>query len=362
MPYTHKKTGKNEVTVYKKDSGEVVGHTTPGKLNDYLAALHMHADDAKGMAKGGVVEAPRKILPPMMAMADGGEVPDLSDLPTPDENAPPVAPPASPVAPASPIPSILAGAQGLGAQAAGGYTPQMRNQLYAAMLQRANTTPMAVGNTLASVGDAIARGYGRDQGANFLQNSLQNTQKTREEGLGAFDATQKMALAQTQAGMELGKMDPNSALSKMSQEAFSGPLKKLGYGDADIAKMPASQIEAVTNVALKYGDIQAQKELKEATLELTAKMNEAQIGNMKAQQQARQDELKRQQEEANKALDVEASSHWLAHPFLAAQARSRLAQGAAGAAAPTAVEAPHGMTVVQNGHTYTWNPQTKKYE
>ena len=173
-----------------------------------------------------------------------------------------------------------------------------------------------------------------------------------------------MALAQTQAGMELGKMDPNSALSKMSQDAYSGPLKKLGYSEADIAKMPASQIESVAQVALKYGDIESQKELKEATLQLTATMNQAQIANLKAQQEARTTELKRQQEEANKALDTEAASHWLMHPILASQARSRLAAGSSGGApaAATAEAPPHGMTVVQNGHTYNWNPQTKKYE
>lgn len=57
MPYEHKKTGKNEVTVSKKDSGKVVGHTSPGKLNDYLAALHIHSGD--NAAGGGVVEIPK---------------------------------------------------------------------------------------------------------------------------------------------------------------------------------------------------------------------------------------------------------------------------------------------------------------
>lgn len=58
MPYSSKKTGKNEITVYKKDSGEVVGHTTPEKYNGYMAALHMH--EPKGMAGGGVVEAEKE--------------------------------------------------------------------------------------------------------------------------------------------------------------------------------------------------------------------------------------------------------------------------------------------------------------
>jgi hypothetical protein len=51
MPYsTSQKNGK--VTVSKKEGGhsKVVGHTTPGKKNAYLAALHIHSKD-KDMKK-----------------------------------------------------------------------------------------------------------------------------------------------------------------------------------------------------------------------------------------------------------------------------------------------------------------------
>jgi hypothetical protein len=44
MPYTTSKSD-GKVTVSKKVGGhsKVVGHTTPGKKNDYLAALHIHS-------------------------------------------------------------------------------------------------------------------------------------------------------------------------------------------------------------------------------------------------------------------------------------------------------------------------------
>lgn len=44
MPYGYRKSG-DKITVFKKDTGKVVGHTTPGKLKDYLAALHIHANE-----------------------------------------------------------------------------------------------------------------------------------------------------------------------------------------------------------------------------------------------------------------------------------------------------------------------------
>jgi hypothetical protein len=52
MPFTHRKTGPNKVCVYKKDTGEKVGCTTPGNLNKYLAELHIHSkENRKGKSK-----------------------------------------------------------------------------------------------------------------------------------------------------------------------------------------------------------------------------------------------------------------------------------------------------------------------
>jgi hypothetical protein len=53
--------------VTKKDSGDVVGHTTPGKLGDYLAALHIHAPE--GHSEGGMVLDGLKDLNPSIIEA-----------------------------------------------------------------------------------------------------------------------------------------------------------------------------------------------------------------------------------------------------------------------------------------------------
>ena len=44
MPYTYRKTAPDQYTVYKKDTGKVVGHTggTKQELRKYLAALHIN--------------------------------------------------------------------------------------------------------------------------------------------------------------------------------------------------------------------------------------------------------------------------------------------------------------------------------
>ncbi len=53
MPYDYRKSGKG-YEVYKKDTGEVVGHTTKENLKKYLAALYVHSKD-KGKDSGRIV-------------------------------------------------------------------------------------------------------------------------------------------------------------------------------------------------------------------------------------------------------------------------------------------------------------------
>lgn len=292
------------------------------------------------------MKASRKILPPEVAMASGGMVPDMGDVPIPGQMPPQNVPQGTM---ASPMPAILAQSQGLGAQVAGQYNPQMRNQLYQAMLERQNSLPQGIGSGLASVGDAIARGYGHGT-SNFLDSTLKGQQDTTKGGLDAFDSSAKMNMQQTQAGMELGKMDPTSAISKAAQAAYEGPLSKLGYTKEQVAQMPASSIESVAQVALKYGDIESQKELKEATLQLQAMLGNATVRNQQSERAQRQQEIDR-------AADTEAAKHWALHPQLAAAARERLAKG--GAAAPTAHPAPV-VPPAAPGHTFATEAEADK--
>jgi hypothetical protein len=45
MPYTHRKLKNGKIGVFLKSTGKKVGETTAGKLNSYLAALHIHSKD-----------------------------------------------------------------------------------------------------------------------------------------------------------------------------------------------------------------------------------------------------------------------------------------------------------------------------
>jgi hypothetical protein len=212
---------------------------------------------------------------PAKGYAYGGVVDDLGQVPMPNEAPPPVQNVPRGTMP-SPIQGILSQSQALGTKMAGQYTPDMRNQLYAAMLERQNSMPNALGGALASAGDAIARGYGRSN-SDFLDKTMQSQKDTLQGGLNAFDTAQKGSLAQTQAGMELGKMDPGSEISKLHQDAYGEALKSLGYTEDQIKKLPATQIQAIADIGLKRADIEAQEKLKEATINLQGMLGVANI-------------------------------------------------------------------------------------
>ena len=61
MPFAHKKLPNGKIEVFKADTGKKVGITTPGKLQGYLAALHINSPENK-MNMGGE------------CYAEGGEV------------------------------------------------------------------------------------------------------------------------------------------------------------------------------------------------------------------------------------------------------------------------------------------------
>jgi hypothetical protein len=291
---------------------------------------------AKGYAAGGVVTN------------------DLGAVPMPTEPPLPPAPPAAPT-----LPSIMNNAQSLGRQLYGQYTPDARNQLYSAIAERQTSMPFGIGAGLANVGDAIARGYGGSQ-TNYLDKTLQSQKDARSEALGAFDTAQKENLGMTQSGMELGKMVPGTDLSKLAQQAYSGPLKKLGYTDEQISKMPANQIEAVAQVALKYADVHSQEELKKATLELQSMIGNANIMNRRqelelAKVKAAQEEQEKRaarQGDAAKALVNRGAVQRVSDFVTGNPATKVLQEQAAGGDAPVKVNSTAEYNALPAGAVY----------
>lgn len=333
--------------------------------------------------------ASRKILPPEMCMAGGGLVPDMGDVPIPGSSfdvgtggsttyktagvippPPPMPmsmaglpPPAAPMAvprgtppsmPPTP-PGAMPGLEeimGSARQAAGSlygqYTPDRRNELYAALLQKQNGMGNAIGSTLAGVGDAIAHGYGRDQ-TSFLDKTLQGQKDTTKEGLEAFDTGQKQTLGATAAGMDLQKMDPNSAISKISREAYAPLLTKLGYSADALSRMSGANVESAAKVAADYGGKEMENLYHQAQLIVEQSQQRAALG------------LKKEEIQSNRLKEK------VEHPILsalptAANAEADKIAGLGGSGGGGAAQTgPYGAEIQKGGTTYVWSPITQKY-
>lgn len=342
MPYSSKKTGKNEVTVYKKDSGKVVGHTTPDKYNAYMAALHIHSGGKA--AKGGLVspypeqeqqleeegtkgstdESNDPEFEEMPHLADGdilgspdtdfgvdtGDSDTVKGLPlnpaaippqTPAAQppAPPMAaPPKPPIAPAAApaaprMPGMPAGVtpdmlqQYLNQQRAqvNRYSPDQQYALEQAMLK----SRTGLGGSLASAGatfaDGIMQGVARAGNPGFAKAQEEKAQDIENQATGAMERARKGSMEQVEANQKIDMMDPQSIMSKVYQGAFAPIFAKMGYDPKSVAAMPASQINTVADLGVRYADAQTQLELKKAMLQVQTLTAQATIQNQKQQRE-----------------------------------------------------------------------------
>lgn len=139
----------------------------------------------------------------------------------------------------------------------GAYTPDRRAELYAELMKRQNGMGVGAGNALSSVGDAIARGYGGDRGANFLDKSMGIQRTGTEGGLKLID--QQISDQNT---TEMN--NPASPRSRALQQAAAPILKAAGLDDSAIGGIPASYIDSILKHATDFSDAQARVQ---ATLE-----------------------------------------------------------------------------------------------
>lgn len=256
----------------------------------------------------GMIPPPPAMVPVTSSMPPAPPVVPRGTMPAPGG-----APGGAPPPPMPGMGQILGQAQAAGNQLYGPYTPALRNQLYAAMLQRQNSMPNAIGSSLASVGDAIAHGYGHDQ-TNFLDKTAQANKDNVQSGLGAFDTAQKQTLEATSAGMELQKMDPNSAISQVSRAAYGPLLAKLGYSPQALSRMSGANVESVAKVAADYGGKEMENLFHQAQLIVEGQFHQQELGEKSKERQM--DAIKVKAEHpfatalptaANKALDAQAN-------------------------------------------------------
>lgn len=226
----------------KAQNGPVVEDSTLGTQDTGLQGL---ANKAAGTPSNA----------PSRGYADGGEVlDDVQGVPSqpppiqfdPTVGLPPTPPPQAPVqAPNTAITDYLSQQKA----AIGQYGPEQQMAVSKAILGQQNGLRGSLANAGAGLGDAIVQGVARAGNPGFQQN-LQNRQdKQAELQLNALKGAREANIQNIEQGQKLDAMDPNSKLSKASQQSNGLFLSALGFDPKTISMMSASQIpEAISTI------------------------------------------------------------------------------------------------------------------
>lgn len=263
--------------------------------------------DPEHMAQGGVAgrdEELMKFLQPqgsgMIAPSAVG-LPETPELPIPQ---PPVTPPipdpqTQALAPEVPMPPQDPTDASFDDEASKilGNSPESRQAIFERTQEpRAVNAISLLGSGL---GDAIARSYGRDSGANHMKNTM-----------GVLDAKNKALLDNAKEGAEFGKQryglsqqlqakDPTSPFSKLNQKAYGPALISAGIPEDKVKFMSAGVISDILGKRIDLSKALAEADMAAASLGLNRIKTSSEIQHQRAQEE----EARAQTElEATKAL------------------------------------------------------------
>lgn len=337
MPYSSKKTG-NKITVTKKDTGEVVGHTTPENYKGYMAALHMH--EPQKMAGGGFVSTDEN-----QALADflkkdltpGSSAQQLVQLPQtkePDTIEPPKTVPEIPEKTDEPVSedeqkikdsfpghqtedlsNYISGQQAQVSK----YGPEQEKAVLDSILKERSSIPLNIGRGLAAFSDTAAPAFGA--GGGNLRNIDERRAEMEKARLEQVPALQEMNLKQMGQQMGLEAMKPGSPMAQAKANAYQSVFKQL------FPKMDSKTLDALTanpSIAEKIfpeiGPViekQIQMELQKENMEINRERLKTETANQKAERT----------QQALKSLEGMGFTGKILHPDIYKQMESQAGLG-----------------------------------
>lgn len=339
--------------------GYAMSHGGIGAADDREADIAMNVDTSsgttKGYADGGVLGDDFDV--------DGGDSQTVKGLPLnpaslPQPEAPiaqeptaalpqkaPMMPAAAPAPIARPLPGmppvvtpdvLQQYLQGQRAQI-NKYSPDRQFDQEQAMLKARTGLGMGLANAGATFADALMQGVARAGNPGFAKAQMDQANQIAGETTGAEERARKGTMEQVEANQKIDTQDPNSMLSKASQQAYAPIFQKMGYSPEAVMKMPASQLNTIADLGVRYADAQTQLELKKAMLQVQTMSAQATMQNQRAERSESETKLRAE------------------HPILSAL----------GKLGPTAsvgaTSGPLGATTIKNGVTYEWSPISHKY-
>lgn len=187
----------------------------------------------------------------------------------------------------SPVSAPAAASVDYGAQADKimGSTPESRQAIFD------RTQAPSLGNTIASfgagLGDAIARSYGHDSGAQH-QKTLQGMIEGRNQAY-LQNEKEKAAMGKERFAIsqQLESKAADSPLSKQLQQTYGPLLKKIGFADEDISKMSASNIADLTGKSVDMLKAESEAAMAAASLGLNTYKVKSEVENQKAERESK---------------------------------------------------------------------------
>lgn len=362
----------------------------------------MQSMSRPAMAKGGVVGEDEDTMP---HLADGdfslgndfdvntGDSSTLKGVPLNAAAVPPVAPQADPIPkapvapvpapPASPAPAVnqkpLPGMPAsvtpddiekyLGAQkqAIEKYSPDRQFASEQNDMKWMTGLPMGLAHAGATFADGLMQGVARAGNPGFAKAIDERNASVAAARAAALERARKGTMEQVDAEQKIDMNDPNSTLSKVHQQAFASIFSRMGYDPKAVMKMPASQINTVADLGVRYADAQTQLELKKALLEVNLLTAKATMANQQAERQEKEKEIQKgAAEDTLKGSKIPFVGPSHSQKQNASQVLANMAtgqtEGVSAGKTPTfaseaqaeAAHLPDGTRVTINGKTGTW--------
>lgn len=212
--------------------------------------------------------APMTVQPPPPTMAPPPAA--APQQPAADMNVP-AAPQTSPQLPGMPpsiTPDKLAGYLNMQKQGLDKFGPEAQMQLQQALNARKGSMGYKIADAGKGFADALMQGVAR-AGNPGWQNQFESQQNQyAADQMNTLRGAQEGNIKNTEAKMTLDKMNPNSDLSRNSQESYGPLFEKLGYKPDKIKGMSASNIESALNLMTQYGGQEVQAKIKEFELQI----------------------------------------------------------------------------------------------
>lgn len=276
------------------------------------------------MARGGLIGGNPELLdtltagtsqqmaPPVKPVVAPPIITPPAPAPAPLAKAPPVATPAPvskplPGMPPSVTPTELEGYLGRQKASLNRFGPDQQMALQDQISRERNSFGNKATGAIKGFADAIMMGVAGAGNPGYQAQHEAQFEKSAADRMGTLQKASEGQMKQTEAGMTLDQMNPNSVLSKSAQEAYGPLFQKLGYQPQAIKGLSAAKIDSALALMTQLGGAEIQAMIKQYELELEKEKNRA-ASDMASKKLASDEKIAREKigvDVANKVLDQE---------------------------------------------------------